>query len=336
MQPPRRVGPFTSLALLAVLAVPLAAQNEPAFTTITFPSADGLLLTADYYRGEGTTSTAASPAESGGESNEEQVNVPDVRPLIVLFHQAGWSRGEYREIAPKLVAMGFDCLAVDARSGEAVAGVDNLTALRATEADQPTTYVDAEQDLIAALRHARSELSNGDRVIAWGSSYSSALVLRIAGENPGIADAVLSFAPGEYFSRLGKPRDWITKSAAKIRCPVFITSAKREVGNWQAIFAAIPEHEGMARTKFVPETAGNHGSRALWERFDDHEAYWTAVTDFLKPYSTVLQERAGKDAAEADAPAGEEAGTAESKPTKTDGDDEKPGRPVIQTPTSGH
>ena len=37
--------------------------------------------------------------------------------FIVMFHQAGWSRGEYREIAPKLVAKGYRVLAVDQRAG---------------------------------------------------------------------------------------------------------------------------------------------------------------------------------------------------------------------------
>ena len=27
---------------------------------------------------------------------------PATAPLVILFHQAGWSRGEYEEIAPKL------------------------------------------------------------------------------------------------------------------------------------------------------------------------------------------------------------------------------------------
>jgi len=33
---------------------------------------------------------------------------------------------------------------------------------------------------------------------------------------------------------------------------------------------------------FLPETKGNHGSRALWEKFSDNGSYWNAVKDFLK------------------------------------------------------
>ena len=64
--------------------------------TVTFPSEDGLLITADIHAPYGN-----------GEA-----------PIIVLFHQAGWSRGEYAEIAPWLNTLGYNCMAVDQRSGE--------------------------------------------------------------------------------------------------------------------------------------------------------------------------------------------------------------------------
>jgi len=33
--------------------------------------------------------------------------------IVLLFHQAGFSRGEFKNIAPRLVDSGFECLAVD-------------------------------------------------------------------------------------------------------------------------------------------------------------------------------------------------------------------------------
>ena len=51
--------------------------------------------------------------------------LPANAPVLVLFHQAGWSRGEYREIAPKLNELGYICLAIDQRSGKGVNGVAN-------------------------------------------------------------------------------------------------------------------------------------------------------------------------------------------------------------------
>jgi len=243
---------FLLAASCALLLSPSARAEEP-FTTISFASKDGLSITADLY--------APHPATA---------------PMIVLFHQAGWSRGEYREIAPKLNKMGFNCLAVDQRSGKGINGVPNQTARRAAAANMKTTYVDALPDMRAALELARTKTSG--KVIAWGSSYSSALVLRLAGESPTLADAVLSFAPGEYFARFGKTKTWIRAAAAKIKAPVFITSAKDEYKNWKAIYAAIPSPK---KQMYRPATRGNHGSRALWAKFSDSPGYWKAVSAFL-------------------------------------------------------
>jgi dienelactone hydrolase len=231
------------------------AFESPAF--ITFPSKDGLQITADTYIGE-------------TEKN---------RPLIVLFHQAGWSRGEYNEIAPKLNKLGFNALAVDLRSGKAVNGITNQTAKGARKAGKQTRYIDALPDMESALLYARKLAGNGTKVIAWGSSYSSALVLQIVGDKPALADAVLSFSPGEYFKKSGKPANWIQQSAQSINVPVFITSAKSEKGRWSAIFEGI---KSKSKVSFVPETNGNHGSRALWNKFSDSKSYWLAVGQFLE------------------------------------------------------
>ncbi|MFT4637364.1 MAG: hypothetical protein ACI8T1_000673 [Verrucomicrobiales bacterium] len=38
------------------------------------------------------------------------------------------------------------------------------------------------------------------------------------------------------------------------------------------------------KVSFIPTTAGNHGSRALWPQFNDSEAYWEAIEAFLAPW----------------------------------------------------
>ena len=69
-------------------------------------------------------------------------------PFIVLFHQARSSRGEYAEIAPRLNKLGFNCLAVDQRSGGDFAKTfTNETHARAVAKGLPTTYDDAYPDL---------------------------------------------------------------------------------------------------------------------------------------------------------------------------------------------
>lgn len=243
--------------LLLTLSIP-TFQQTPQFEAVRIKSLDQLEIAADLYMPHADKKT----------------------PFIVLCHQAGWSRGEYREIAPRLNKLGFNCIAIDQRSGREVNKVPNETTKRAVTAGKKTGFVDAEQDMIATLQHVRNEYASG-KVILWGSSYSSALALRIAGEKPKLVDGVLAFAPGEYFKRFGKPADWITASAKKIKCPAFITSAKNEQPNWKAIYAAIPT---KSKAMFLPTTKGNHGSRALWKQMSDSKSYWDAVEPFLKQF----------------------------------------------------
>jgi dienelactone hydrolase len=241
-----------------LLAAVLALFSQPAAVEVPsmpIPSKDGLKVTMDLYFG---------PDVDGVE-----------RPFIVLCHQAGWSRGEYGEIGRKLVKLGYNSVAIDQRSGGAVNGVENETAQWAAKQEKGTEFADAQQDIEAALEWARSN-AHGAPVIAWGSSYSASLVLRIAGERPGLVDCVIAFSPGEYFPKEGKT--WVRQAARKIKVPVFVTSAKGEVEAWEPIFESIRSKQ---KTRFVPETEGNHGSRALWKEFDDSEAYWKALEAFL-------------------------------------------------------
>ena len=66
-----------------------------------------------------------------------------------------------------------------------------------------------------------------------------------------------------------------------LKQPVFITSAKDEGRAWAPIFAAIASKQ---KTSYLPKTAGNHGSRALWQRFSDSPGYWKATTAFLQKH----------------------------------------------------
>ena len=243
------LGVFLAVWLL-LFVQPAAAAKK---TAITFPSADSLRITADLY--------APNPQKA---------------PFIILFHQAGWSRGEYLETAPKLNAQGFNCLAVDLRSGGAINDVQNLTKNRAVKASLPSEYLDALPDMKAAIDYVRSKYPHS-KIILWGSSYSAALVIKIAGDYPNLADGVLAFSPGEYFAAA----DFIRKSAKHIKCPLFITSKRNEVSGWKKILEAVP---GTQKQFFIPQTEGNHGSRALWSKFPDSAEYWKAVMRFLNIY----------------------------------------------------
>ena len=224
------------------------------FKEIEFPAEDGLTITAEMYGPHGISA-----------------------PWVVVAHQARWSRGEYRESAPRFNALGFNVLALDQRSGEAVNDVVNKTAERAKEKGLPMGYLDAEGDILAGLRWVR-ELG-AEKVVLVGSSYSASLALKIAGEHPELVDAVVSFSPGEYFGK-DQPK-LIETASAKITCPTFLTSSKEEVPRWKPFFEAIPGQDGVLKWGYEPEGEGHHGSRALWSEREGYRAVWTALTGFL-------------------------------------------------------
>jgi dienelactone hydrolase len=236
--------------MLALVIVSQAFAQK----TITFKASDGLEITADLY-----------------------ITNPETSPLIVLFHQAGWSRGEYKEIAPKLNKLGYNCIAIDQRSGETVNDVANETYKKAVAENKETTYVDAYVDINSAIDFAKANYKKAKKLIIWGSSYSAGLVIKAASERKDI-DAVIAFSPAEYYSKLGKPKDWVKSTAKKITVPVFITSTKLEKKKWWDIAAQIPESN---RAYFLPTKIGKHGSRALWAEFNDSAEYWKALKEFF-------------------------------------------------------
>lgn len=223
--------------------------------TIRYKSSDGLEIAADLY-----------------------IKHPKTAPFIVLFHQASWSRGEYREIAPRLNSLGFNCMAVDLRSGGSINDVSNITRQNAMKTMKSTTFADVIPDMMASLDYAKKHLAEG-KILIWGSSHSAALALKLAGDHKDKINAVVAFSPGEYFAAMGKPRDYISSSATHISQPAFISSARDEKNNWWGIYVSIPSDH---KTYFLPEeTAGNHGSRSLWSKYLGAEEYWKALEEFL-------------------------------------------------------
>ena len=247
--------------LLFISSIFCISEQVPAKETITFRAKDELVITADLY--------APHPNEA---------------PFVILFHQAQWSRGEYIEIAPKLNKMGFNCMAVDLRSGGHVNNVINLTNQQAITFGKPTDYLDAFDDMVSAIKYVKSKYAKA-KIVIWGSSYSASLVIKSAADHPALISGVLAFSPGEYFD---KSKTYIKDSAKNVKCPVFITSALNEKKQWKKIFKAIPS---KSKQSFLPKTKGNHGSRALWSKFNDSKDYWHAVSNFL-------HQNFGKDIAE--------------------------------------
>lgn len=239
----RQLLSFIVLMCLAMIApAPSNAQ-----LTVTFPSADSLTVTADWYP------------------------VSDEFPSILLCHQNRFSRGEYQETALRLNKFGFNCLAIDQRVGSEVNGVINQTALEAKSRGQQPEFADAEQDIRAGLDFLFNKYNKP--VLLMGSSYSASLALKIANGNNKVL-GVIVFSPGEYFW----DKNFTRSAIAGLDKPVFVTSSKEEA---EAVTDLMRDVNSRIKAQYIPRTAGDHGSKVLWSKSAENQDYWAALMSFL-------------------------------------------------------
>lgn len=237
---------FTLIVFHCIVFFETIAQSK-----ISFPSSDQLTVTADFYENEKDGKTAT---------------------WVLLFHQAGYSRGEYRETAARIVKLGFNCLAVDLRSGEEINFVNNETAAEAKKKKLPTTYMDAKKDILAAIEYAFEKSKKP--VLLFGSSYSASLALVVAKSNPKVK-AVVAFSPGEYFEN---PL-YVQNSLTSYDKPVFAAVTKKEFPYLETMLSNITKDKIL----FQPQAGdGEHGSKALWKSNKTSSEYWMALVSFLK------------------------------------------------------
>lgn len=203
---------------------------------------------------------------------------PKPTALILLFHQAGSSKAEYASIAPRLVKAGYSALAIDQRSGGEMYGSNEtaagLGAERAKALAEDAGYLKAYPDLEAALAWGEQQHLP---IILWGSSYSSALVFRLAAEHPGKVRSLLAFSPGEYFS----DENMVRAAAAKINLPAFVasTGSDEERKFADPIFAVL---HGTGNVRLVPSNAVHGSSMLIASRNPEGaEVIWQAVLAFL-------------------------------------------------------
>ncbi len=195
-------------------------------------------------------------------------------PVILLFHQAGSNKSEYAPIAPRLVQLGYNALAIDQRSGGDLYAPPNQTV---AQLGRSTPYRDVLPDMEAALAWAKRSHPHVP-VYVWGSSYSAALAFPFAAAHPRDVAALLAFSPGEYLD----DKSAVRAAARHVSVPVFIDSGSdpQEVANARAIFAAVASKH---KVEYVP-AHGIHGSSTLRSDRDPSGAdeNWRAVSAFLK------------------------------------------------------
>lgn len=216
---------------------------------VEFKAADGLVISGNLYE------------------------VGKNKPVILLMHQAGYNRMEYADIAPKLNKMGYNCLALDLRSGGHFAEKPNNTNTRALEKGLKPEMTDAQQDIAVAIDFLHKKYNQ--KVIVWGSSFSSSLALLEGADNPKVK-AIISFSPGDYFGDAAPSLATVFK---KIEKAYLVTSSKAEAETLTALIGNSKLTKNQKQ--FIPESNGFHGSRALWEGQEGAEEYWNVIAEFL-------------------------------------------------------
>ena len=236
-----------------VLAKPVAVNVAAvAPQPVELKAADGVTVYGTYYP------TARTP-----------------RATVVLFHQAGSSKGEYAGIAPQLARAGYAALAIDQRSGGEMFGPNRTAAAVKATGNESADYLSALPDMEAALNWAVAKRAP---VVLWGSSYSASLVFLLAASAKDKVRAVIAFSPGEYF----EDKLMIERAAAKITVPVFVdqASSEAEISEAKPIVLAT---RSVDREQFIPKS-GVHGASTLNASRNPAGAdeNWAAVLAFLK------------------------------------------------------
>ena len=229
------------------------AQAQAAVHTVEIMLQDEITMHADYYA-----------AASGNE-----------KPLIILCHQAGYSKGEYKEIAPVLNEMGFDCIAIDMRSGGSVNGIDNETARQAQKRKLSTDYESALSDIESVADFYINQQSR--KIILWGSSYSAGLIFPVAKSHEEVL-ACIAFSPGEYF----KNPNYLRETLLDFNKPIFATAAREEIKPVMELFGEL-----QSATVYTPNSAGQHGSSTLWQSTEGNNEYWDALRAFFTQHKFI-------------------------------------------------
>lgn len=198
-------------------------------------------------------------------------------PIVLLFHQSASNTREYFPIAPRLTALGYHALAIDARGGGHRRGGRNRTVARLAE---PGGGREAYHDFKAALAYVREAGFRGP-IVLWGSSYSAGRLFQVLAEQPEGVVAALSFSPGAAFAR--RQPDGSAAWAEQVQIPIFMTWAESELdADRRGRFARVAAAEKV----LFEQHGGVHGASTLHadRNPDGYEAVWEAVFAFLAEY----------------------------------------------------
>ncbi|WP_250432620.1 alpha/beta hydrolase [Hanstruepera flava] len=196
---------------------------------------------------------------------------------ILLFHQGGANvRSEYAPIIPRLLEEGYNILAVDQRVGGQLLGSYNRTV--ADIGINRYNYCDAYPDLEASVNYIKNNGFNG-KLIAWGSSFSAALAIKLAHENPDSIDAVLAFSPASGEPLAGCNPNGLFET---LKTPMLLLRPYDEA-QIESVRNQIALADQFGHQTYVANN-GRHGSSMLVEDRVQApvKANWKAVLRFLE------------------------------------------------------
>lgn len=242
--------------LTLVISLALATFAHAKGVEISFETADGVTVYGEVY---------------------QSVNAPMSAPVILLFHQGAHnSRAEYVPIVPRLLDAGYHALAIDQRRGGNRFGGINRTLEGVGDAEY--SYCDVYPDLEAALRFARS-YGFGGKTVAWGSSYSAALVFRLGVEYPDEVDVVLAFSAASGDPMEGCEPEPFSKLITQ---PVLALRPAREL-QVPYVPGQMKLFEEHGHQTYVADPAVHASSMLNEARVGvSTEATWAIVLDFLE------------------------------------------------------
>lgn len=220
---------------------------------VSFTASDGLPITADVY-------------ETFEPSNK----------YMLLFHQEEYSRGEFQQIAKRLVKLDYNCIAVDLRYGNEVNFINNETAMSAKSGNYAVSMLDCEKDILAAIDYVRSEKPDAELFIM-GSSFSASLCLKVATDSASLFKAVIAYSPGEFFGEMNMA-DYVKN----LKTPLYVASNRTE---YSYVSALVKNVATQKKVVFRPEkNTKEHGAKSLWWESEGNESFWLSLLFFLKDF----------------------------------------------------
>ena len=195
---------FVALGIFVGCATKSGVEvRNPLPKTITTQTIDGVIIYGERYYGD----------------------LDAAAQLVLLFHQGGSNgRAEYAPLTNWLNDAGYRAIVWDQRNGGDLYGESNRTADSLPAGSNPG-YCDAYPDLQAALDFVMSH-GEAEEAIVWGSSYSGALVFRLAAENRDKVSGVLAFSPASGGPMVScRARQW----ANDVRMPAIVFKPASEM-----------------------------------------------------------------------------------------------------------